>query len=460
MLGLAFALALFVSRAEDPPQRVPAADAPAQKLFMTTAKTGGLRYSWVLPKDYDGKTPRNLTVILHGTGGDFHWGYLNNPIGVFRPADIVISVDGTSPDGNNRLFLDGKKDVELFKQFLAELRTSFAVDRIFLYGHSQGSFFVAFYMGLCPDTVAGGVAHASGSWANSLMPKELKKLPLVFMHGSSDPVVPYGQSVGARDYYVEKGFPLTHLRRLADWSHWPNAVRATEELDWCQGMGSSDAQEVLDCALSMLRTKPADQYEWTTVVDFSGARLLLERLTGKGPAALAQAPEPVAKSAREWLAKIDEQADAQLKALRAVLPKKGALALDGKPWLGHLLPLREDFRGVESVEKFFTEIGFEKLVEAHQKAAKPLYDAWYGQGKSESDCATAVLEAIGKCFLVDALPWNLREKMNEWQKKKVEVPAKLAKKWSDWESYEKGVAEGWKQYESIWKKWKGPDAKH
>ena len=82
MLALALALSLVLSLPvlEDPPQRAPAADAPAQKLFMTTAKAGDLRYSWVLPKGYDGKTPRNLTVILHGTGGDFHWGYLNNPI--------------------------------------------------------------------------------------------------------------------------------------------------------------------------------------------------------------------------------------------------------------------------------------------------------------------------------------------------------------------------------------------
>ncbi len=443
--------------ADDPPQRAPAADAPARKLFMTTAKAGGLRYSWVLPKGYDGKTPRNLTVILHGTGGDYHWGYLNNPIELFRPADIVISVDGTSPAENSRVFLGEKKDVELFKKFLEELRATFAVDRIFLYGHSQGSFFVAYFMGLCPETVAGGVAHASGSWTNSLMPKELKKLPLVFMHGSLDPVVPYGQSVGARDYYVEKGFPLAHLRRLANWSHWPAAVCATEELDWCQGMGSTDPAEVLACALEMLRNKPPDDHEWVTVVDFSGARLVLERLTGKGPAALDKVPDDIAKSAREWLAKIDEQAEAQVKALRAAMPKKGAWTLDGKPWLGQLIPLREDFRGVEAVEKFLAEIGFEKALEAHNKAAKPLWDAWYGQGKTESDCAAAVLDTIGKCFLVDGLPWNLRERMNEWKGKKLELPAKVAKKWGDWESYAKGVDEGWKQYESLWKKWKGPE---
>ncbi|MBK7642786.1 MAG: hypothetical protein IPJ19_06985 [Planctomycetes bacterium] len=464
MIRTALACALLVSlattaRAEDPPQRAPSADAPAQKLFMTTAKAGELRYSWVLPKDYDGKTPRNLTVILHGTGGDFHWGYLNNPIGVFRPNDIVVSVDGTSPAGGSRVFLGEKNDVELFKKFLEELRATFVVDRVFLYGHSQGSFFVAYYMGLCPDTVTGGVAHASGSWNNSLKPKELKKLALVFMHGSLDPVVPYGQSLYSRNDYQERGFPLTHLRRLANYNHWPQAVRATEELDWCQGMTCADPKEALECALSMLRTKPADEYQWTSVVDFSGARLVLQRLLGKGPAPLAQVPEDLAKSATEWLAKIDEHADAHVKALRAVLPKKGALVLDGKPWLGHLLPLREDFRGVEAVEKLMTEIGFDKLAEAQAKAAKPLYDAWYADGKKDSDYAGPVLENIGKCFLVDGLPWNLREKMKEWKGKKLDLSPKLAKKWSEWDDYQKGIEDGWKQYESLWQKWKGPDKK-
>jgi len=460
MIQLLLALcASFAPAGDDgPPQRAPAADAPPLTVFMTTAKAGDLRYSWVLPKGYDGKKPCNLSVILHGTGLDYRWGHWNNKPGIFRPDDVVVSVDGTTPDNQSRLFLGEPKDAELFKKFLEELRSTFAVDRVFLYGHSQGGFFVPFYMGLYPETVAGGVAHASGAWNWSKTPKELKKLALVFMHGSSDPVVPYGQSPGSRDYYVEKGFPLTHLRRLAYYNHWPNGVRATEELDWCQGMTCTGAQEALDCALAMLRPKPADEYEWTSVVDFSGARLVLQRLDGKGPAPIASVPDEIAKSARAWLAKIDEQAETQVKALRAVLPKKAALVLDGKPWLGQLLPLREDFRGIEAVEKFLGEIGFDKAVEAQVKAAKPLYDAWYN-GKTEAECAAGVLETIAQCFLVDGLPANMRQKMDEWKGKKLEVPQKSAKKWTDWDNYEKSLDEGWKQYESIWKKWKGPDGK-
>src|SRR5690349_2664691 len=105
MLALALALVLALPL-EDPPQRAPAADAPPLTVFATTAKTGALRYTWVLPKGYDGKAPRNLSVILHGTGLDYRWGHWNNQPGVFRPDDVVVSVDGTSPDpgGKTRLF--------------------------------------------------------------------------------------------------------------------------------------------------------------------------------------------------------------------------------------------------------------------------------------------------------------------------------------------------------------------
>jgi predicted esterase len=461
MVSLATACALvaplLAALPDDPPVRAPGPDAPALTVFMTTAQTGGLRYTWVVPEGYDGRTPRDLTVILHGTGLDYRWGHWNNKPGILRPDDIVVSVDGTSPNGASRLFLGEPKDAELFAQFLEELRTTFAVGRVFLYGHSQGGFFVAYFMGEHPEAVAGGVAHASGAWNWSKTPKDLKSRALVFMHGSGDPVVPYAQSPGARDHYVDKGFPRVHLRRLANYNHWPNAVRATEALDWCAGMTSGDAQAVLDCALSMLRVKPPDEYQWQSVVDFSGARQVLLRLTGKGVEPLTGVPDALAKDAGRWLARIDEHAEAHVKVLRPQLPRKGALELDGKPWLGHLLPLREDFRGVEPVEALLTSIGFDKAAEAHAKAARSLLDAWYTKGRRDADYAAAALESIGESFLFDGLPANLREQMQTWRKQDVDVGAKLAKRWSAWDEYAQALDEGWKQYEKTWKDWEGPE---
>ena len=63
-------------------------------------------------------------------------------------------MDGTSPgQGDSRLFLGEEKDAAAFCDFLTELRKQFAVAKVFLYGHSQGGFFVAYYAGEFPDTV-------------------------------------------------------------------------------------------------------------------------------------------------------------------------------------------------------------------------------------------------------------------------------------------------------------------
>src|SRR5262245_50644318 len=113
MIALALCLVLAF---EDPPQRVPDAEATPLKVFMNTAKATGLRYTWVVPKGYDDRNPRNLSVILHGTGLDYRWGHWNNKPGIFRPDDIVVSADGTSPDGETRLFLGQPKDAKLFHE--------------------------------------------------------------------------------------------------------------------------------------------------------------------------------------------------------------------------------------------------------------------------------------------------------------------------------------------------------
>ena len=198
MLTTLLSLCLAAALPQDLPQKAPAADAKALTPCQWKS-AGGLRFAWCLPEGYDGKSARNLTVILHGTGLDYRWGFLNNQPGVFRPDDVVVSVDGTSPGPNDtRLFLGEEKDAKDFHDFLAEIRTQFTISRVFLYGHSQGGFFVTYYAGEFPETVDGVVAHASGSWNWAKSGKKVQRVAIAFLHGSGDPVVPYRQSPAAR----------------------------------------------------------------------------------------------------------------------------------------------------------------------------------------------------------------------------------------------------------------------
>lgn len=450
------ALALFapLARAAEIEALEPAAKAKPETWYQAESK-GGLHYAWKIPKGYDGKSPRNLTVILHGTGLDWQWGPANSPVGVFRPDDVVVSVDGTSPgQGQSRLFLQGQKDVAAFAEFLGEMKGAFAVKDVFLYGHSQGGFFVTFFAGEHPELVQGVVAHASGSWLGIDMGKKVRKVAIAFMHGTSDPVVPYGQSPAARDAYVQAGFERVLLRRLQFYNHWPNAVRATECLDWCEGMTTEDPAAALDAAQRIVSVKKPDEYQWESVAGFAAARDVLRRFGPKGP--FAGAEEKLVLEAAALAKKIEAHAAKHVEALEKDVPSKAGLKLGGD-WLGHLISLREDFRGVVAVEDYVKKIGYDETLALHAKSARAIYDAWYGSAGPKKAFG-AIVAAIDDAFLVEGYPPELGEKMAAWKAdaKKLGLDAKTVKKYESFEAWKSGWSDGAKRYGKLWKEWKGP----
>lgn len=438
------------------PEKAPSADAKPHTWHRTTSK-GGLRYAWLVPNEYDGKTARNLTVILHGTGLDYRWGPANNPAGVFRPDDLVVSVDGTSPGPNeSRLFLGEKKDAQAFAAFLDEMRAAFTVDRVFLYGHSQGGFFVVYFAGEHPTAVAGVVAHASGAWGFSKMTSPVKKVAIAFQHGTLDPVVPYPQSPGSRDAYADAGFELLHLRRLDRYNHWPNAVRSTESLDWCEGMTTTDPARAFELVQRMLATKKPDEYQWQTTVDYAGARDVLRRLEKTGPAPFADVPEAVAKSAASAITKVEAEGAKHVAALEKSVKSRKDLSSKDAPWIGHLVPVREDFRGVDSVEAYVKKIGYDAELAAQSKAARAIRDAWYASGPPKSTYE-AIVTNLGSAFLFEGFPDELAERMKAWNSsaKSLGIDAKTQKKYAVVEVWVDGWKEGEESYRAIWKGWKG-----
>lgn len=452
---LALVSLVLCARAGEIPEKAPSADAKPLVWQQSQAKNG-LRFAWLVPKGYDGKTKRDLTVILHGSNLDYRWGPMNNPAGVFRPADIVVSVDGTTPNGEARNFLDDKKDLDAFAAFLAEMRAAFAVDRVFLYGHSQGGFFVVRFAGDHPDVVAGVVAHASGSWLSSKMSTPVKKVAIAFQHGTLDPVVPYVQSVASRDAYAKAGFPLLHLRRLDTYNHWPNAVRSTESIDWCEGMTTTDPARAYAAAERILAPKKADEYQWETVVGYAGARDVLRRLEKKGPAPFGEVSDEIAKKAATAITKVEAEGARHVAALEKSVKTRKDLTLKGASWLGHLVPLREDFRGVDSVETYVEKIGYDDELASQQKAANAIVNAWDGSSPPKAIYETIVTNLPG-AFLVEGLPAELAERMKTWKSgaKGIGLDAKLLKKHADFEAWTDGWKSGSDAYRDVWKSWKG-----
>lgn len=437
--------------------KAPSADAKPLTPFQWKS-AAGLRYAWCLPEDYDAKTPRHLTIILHGTGGDYRWGFLNNQPGTFRPNDVVVSVDGTSPGQNeSRLFLGEEKDAAAFRDFLAELRTQFAVAKVFLYGHSQGGFFVAYYAGEFPDTVDGVVAHASGSWNWTKTGKKSHRVAIAFMHGSSDPVVPYTQSPGARDHYLEENYPMVLLRRLPGYNHWPNAVRATECLDWCEAMTTDDPDRALALAKELLRPKGSDEYQYEIPPAFAAARQVLRRFGPDGHAPFGNLPAMAQGHADEVAAAIEKLASDAAEDLQKALGKK--LALAAEPPIGGLRAYREDFRGVDSAERWLKQLDLDKEIAKQDKLTKPIYEAWYAEAMPDGERFAAIVQALGECWLHDGFPPAMAEQLATWQKNaaNLKLDKKILKAYdAHVKPWQQGWTEGWVLYEKAVSSWKVP----
>src|SRR5690606_29815273 len=139
----------------------------------------GLRYTWSLPPTFQKGKACDLVVLCHGTGLDYRWGHANHDPLTFRTNDIIISPDGPSEGPNGtRLFLGEPEDAIIFRDFLLEMSRVFPARGIFLYGHSQGGFFVAYFAGEWPAAAEGVVAHASGAWSWSRREGGVQGVPI------------------------------------------------------------------------------------------------------------------------------------------------------------------------------------------------------------------------------------------------------------------------------------------
>jgi hypothetical protein len=210
-------------------------------------------------------------------------------------------------------------------------------------------------------------------------------------------------------------------------------------------------------ALDILRVKKPDEYQYETPVGFSAARAVLRRIEGKGPAPFANVDEKTLATAKEWIEKIEAAGASHVDASRHDAKKKD-VKLDDAPWIGHVVAMREDFRGVDSVEAFLREIDFDKQVDAQEKHARAALDAWYKPNPQPKTVFAAIVDNVPKAYFYDGFPPDLAAKMKEWKDgaAKLGIPPDAVKKYAEFESWKKDREDGTKRYEAIWKKWKGP----
>ena len=451
-------------RDTDPERGAPSADAEPGKPYAWKTREG-IRYTWTLPTDFKKGEGYDLVVLCHPDRADFRWGIMNHPAPAtagergFRPRDIVVGIDGTTaqeriPD--SRSFDVEPGSVVQFRDLVLEVSRAFPVNRIYLYGSGGGGRFAQCFASSFPALADGVVAHGCGAISDCVKKGDM---PLVLMHGAKDLITPLHVSFDAAREYADAEHENVRVRVLQAFNDFPNPVRASECIDWLKAMRSDDAAEVLAGARAMLTPKKPDEYEYRTAVWFGAAREALGRVVGEGERAIKDAPEEARAEAGALIEKIEAEGARHAAILKGKINPAGlaAQSLDGGAWLGHLVAMREDFRGVKSVEEFAKAIGYDRLAREHEETAIGFTETWSPDGDAASQFEDGA-DVIQKCWLSQSLPLDFGARMRFWSRKaeEMKIPADALEKYEYVANWEKGWKDGLEAYEAEWRKWPGP----
>lgn len=407
----------------------------------------GLAYHYRIPSNYDKAAGANLTFILHGSNLDRTWGFANHKPTTFRPDDIVVCPDGTTPNGRRGFYFIGKdNDVDRLHALHVELKKAFNVTATYLYGHSQGSFFALHYAGAKPEHVQGVVAHASGVWTWTRQPATARHQAIVFMHGTQDPVVPYGQSVGGYESFVKNKHPTVRLRSLEGWNHWPAehngpTPHASQQLAWVEGMTSNELKRQAAAFKTLSAAKSKAQH------DFAALYLLASRIADT-PNISAGAERASAKAIKS----VEDLVDKHIAALAKADPQ-GVLEPSGASWIGHLPMFLRAFAGVPKADALNQT--WSKVLKQHQDASTKDLRAYYTALKSgdKPKAFSSGVKALKSCFLTThCADRKFLDNMKAWSDdaRKLKLDADEAREFKTLhKNYIKALQDGKKGFEAI-----------
>ena len=166
------------------------------------ATADGLRYALV---DAPAGPPRPTIVVLHGA---FVGAEITERTSHFREAAAARGYAAVFPEGVGRVWNDGRsfragaQDVAFLKMLTAKLVSDGIADpgRVYLAGVSNGGMMTFRMLCEAPDAFAGAasIVAALGAEIGETC-KPARRMPLVMVSGTADPLVPYaGGKVGFR----------------------------------------------------------------------------------------------------------------------------------------------------------------------------------------------------------------------------------------------------------------------
>jgi pimeloyl-ACP methyl ester carboxylesterase len=447
---------------DDPERRKPDTEAKPGEWYCWKT-SDGLRYAWSLPAKFEKGKAYDVVVMLHPDRMDFRWGVSNHLRGEdgFRPDCIAVSVDGMAANAKRpelRTFEPTTENCVRFRDVLLEFSRVLPARHLILYGQGGGGRFAS-YFGMAFPALADGVLDFGGGIAANKAAKST--VPMVFMHGAKDSITPLSASVEACKAFQDAGHKGVRLRTLRKYNDFPNQNCAADCVDYLRAMRTDDPAEALEIAARMLTVKPADEFGYVGTPWFAGAMGALSRITGGAddPYKFEKEPSAEVKKKADALAeKIEREGEANATNIRTLLRasgmEKGDFVLDGEAWLGYMLAVRDDFRGVKSVEKLAAELKLDEQIAAHAEAARDLWTTW-NVSASEGDKYQRAVEQITKCFLCEALPVDLLPRCRACMKKanELEIDSESRNLFEFIQHWDHGWSEGLEVYELRWQNW-------
>lgn len=448
-------------RESDPPQHAPS-DKLDAGVYHTWVTKNGLRYAWSLPAGYGRGEAYDLVVILHPDNKDFRWGVDNHPRTAdasksFCPGAIVVCLDG--PVGMHRRptlrrFERDSATVLSVRDAMLEISRSFPTRRIIVYGFEAGGVFAVMFSSKFPALAEAVLAHGSP------MPPELSfksDVPIVLMHGAKDGSTPLRASVESVQAFRGAGNANVRLRVLRSFNDYVNPARAQEVIEFLSGMRSDDPAEMLEHAQRMLAVRNPDALNYSCPPWFAGAYALAVRARDA-----KDVPEDVRAKADALAKLIDAEGEAHVTKAKELVGAPDALDLylDGGAWVGYLPALREDFRGVPSVEHFVAQIGLDTVIAKQEGVAVELCTLLETSASDKARFEAAV-DALPSVAMVEWLPLDLNSRLKASMRKadELELSPESRDQFERVTLLERGWRTGLAEYQRRWLRWRfDPDA--
>ncbi|MHC4607074.1 MAG: CE1 family esterase, partial [Planctomycetota bacterium] len=216
-------------------------------------------YDYCIPRSYNPKAGATLVVMCHGSNFDRTWAFDQFKAGQFRKDDIVVAPDGPTPNGKGGFnFMQDEGDADKVAALIRDLKRRLRINKVYVYGHSQGACFAYFFLGQYPALVDGICAHAGMLWAKTKYPDAAKPLPVAMIHGRTDKYVNFGVAGKTEKHYRNQGFKHVRLRAIDGWGHAPHVDVTEEMLKWCDGVAGRTADDCLALVEEILQSDAPD----------------------------------------------------------------------------------------------------------------------------------------------------------------------------------------------------------